>query len=416
MYSRTISKNERTLRHNPPVAATLPFAMELWTGASSWKVPLCLLLLSVLLAAGCSGEQKGRPGSNGRGKMPVPVNTAVAQEKSMPLELRTIGTVAASASVAITAQVEGELREARFREGAQVQAGEILFLIDPRVHAAQLQQAEGTLARDLAQLDHARKQLARYVSGGRKGYVSEEQIDQAQAGVATLEATVQADRAAAAQARLRLEFCTIRSPLTGLAGGLLVDPGNLIKANDKEQPLVRIRQLQPARVDFAVPERHLPAIRQKMAAGPVEVRATERDASFPASIGTLQFIDNTVEAATGSIGLRASFPNEDGRLWPGRFVSVVLGLGAEEHAVVVPGESVQSGQQGDYLYVVTSEQRAELRRVTLGRSVGEETVIREGLRPGETVVVRGQLRLAPGSTVKPAPEGMDRLKQEDRGA
>ncbi|OQX14618.1 MAG: hypothetical protein BWK76_14365 [Desulfobulbaceae bacterium A2] len=374
-----------------------------------------LLVLSLVLS-GCSQERNGAK-ANGAAqkKTPVPVVTAMALEKSVLLELRAIGAVAASASVSINAQVEGELREAHVREGEMVRAGDLLFTIDPRVHAAQLQQAEAALARDQAQLDHARKQAARYTSGGKKGFVSEEQIEQALANVATLDAAIQADRAAVTQARLRLEFCTIRSPITGLAGARLVDPGNLIKAGDKDQPLLSIRQLQPAYVNFSVPERHLPEIRRRLSSGPPEVRLLAATDDSALAKGELRFIDNTVDATTGSIRLQAILANEENQLWPGQFVNVVLALGSEERAVVVPAEAVQGGQQGDYLYVVTPEQRAELRKVAIGRTLGDETVIREGVRPGETVVVRGQLRLTPDSPVKAAEQAAGQ-KQEKQGS
>ncbi|OQX19773.1 MAG: hypothetical protein BWK76_03435 [Desulfobulbaceae bacterium A2] len=374
---------------------------------------LLLLLPLPLLLLSCSQDQGSPPASaEAKKKMPVPVVTAQAEERTVPLELRAVGTVAASASVAITAQVEGELREAHFREGAMVKTGDLLFTIDPRVHAAQLQQAEAALARDQAQLEHARKQAARYTSGGKKGFVSEEQIDQALANVAALEAAVQADRAAAAQTRLRLEFCTIRSPINGLTGSRLVDPGNLVKANDKDQPLLSIRQLQPAHINFSVPERYLPEIRRRLAAAPLEVRVPAPTEDTILARGELRFIDNSVDAGTGSIRLRGVFTNEDGQLWPGQFVNIVLILGSEERAVVIPSEAVQNGQQGEYLYVVTPERQAELRKVSIARTLGELTVIREGVRPGEIVVVRGQLRLTPGSAVKPAERDQGPTKNE----
>jgi multidrug efflux system membrane fusion protein len=362
-----------------------------------------LAVIAVLLypASGCR-RQVAEParGEDAGRKTAVPVAVAKAVRKAVPLELHAVGTVEAAASVAVKSQVEGELTAVHFREGQEVKAGELLFTIDPRPYAAQVKQAEAALARDRVQLANARKQVARYGAVVDQGFVAEEQYDQLQTAVAALEASLQAGDAVLESARLRLGFCTIRSPLTGVAGVLKVDRGNIVKANDNDKPLVFINQVRPVLVAFALPERHLPLVRSYMAGGRLKVQAVA-PGQEPEQ-GELSFIENSVDTGTGTILLRASFENPDSRLWPGQFVNVVLVLAIVPDATVVPAQALQTGQQGEYLFVVRSDQTVELRPVSVQRIIDGQAVIATGIAVDESVVTDGQLRLTAGASVRPA--------------
>jgi membrane fusion protein, multidrug efflux system len=367
-------------------------------------VPFLLLLFALSLISGCSKDASGVPKTEDqRKKMAVPVTVGTAVEKNVPVQIRAIGNVEAYSTVAFKAQVEGELTIVHFKEGQEVKAGDMLFTIDPRPFEVAVKQAEANLARDRAQLQNARRQVERYGSVAKKGYVSQEQYDQISSNEAALEATVKADEAAVENAKLKLNYCFIRSPINGIVGSIRVNKGNLIKANDNDKPLVFINQVKPIYVSFSVPERYLPEIRNRMAEKKLEVTAAiagERDKLVR---GDLAFIENAVDMNTGSIPLKAAFANADKTLWPGQFVKVTLTLATQSGAVVVPSQAVQSGQQGKYVFVVKDDATVEYRPVELGETLDGETVIAQGVAPGETVVTDGQLRLASGSLVTPVP-------------
>jgi multidrug efflux system membrane fusion protein len=346
----------------------------------------------------------------------------------MPLQLRAIGGVEPFSTIAIKAQIEGLLTRVSFREGQDVKKGDLLFSIDPRPSEAMLRQAEANLTKDMAQAKQATANLARDQAQARqaaveaqrywelvqKNFVAREEYDQRrtaaealqatvradQAAVATAEATIQADRAAVERVRLQLEYSTIRSPIDGRTGSLMVHEGNLVKANDKDSVLVVINQLTPIYVTFAVPEQELPAVQRHLAAGQLSVEAAIPQSAEPPEQGVLSFVDNTVDRATGTIRLKATFANPDRRLWPGQFVNVVLTLAAQPDAIVVPSQAVQTGQNGTYVYVVRADRTAEVRPVVVARQMEGEAVIQQGLQPGETVVTDGQLRLTSGSQVE----------------
>jgi multidrug efflux system membrane fusion protein len=323
----------------------------------------------------------------------------VASTKTIPVQLSAIGKVFAYATVMIKAQVSGELLSVHFREGQEVKKGDLLFTIDSRPFEAQLREAEAKLARDRAQLQNARRQSERYGAVVSKGFVSEEVHDQVVTNAAALEAAARAAEAAVEKARLELKYCTIRSPLDGVTGELKVDQGNLIKANDTDNPMVTIRQVYPIYVSFSVPEMNLPEVRRHMAERKLEVLAViPGGEEYPVS-GQLDFVDNTVDPATGTIQLKASFENRDKTLWPGQFVNVVLTLSTES-GVVVPAQAVQTGQQGHYVFVVKPDLTVEYRPVTLGRTVDGESLIRQGVAADEKVVTDGQLRLAQGALIR----------------
>lgn len=370
--------------------------------AGRWPL-LAFTLLLVL--AGCSGSKGDKNAKGGGAKAvaaPLPVTVAVSGRKEMPLELTAIGTVEPFASVGIKSLVSGVLEVVNFREGDQVKAGDLLFAIDQRPFVARLGQLQAAQAKDQAALDNARKQAERYLPAAAKGYVSEEQADQAQTSVATLAALVKADEAAVESARLDLDNCKIRSPISGYAGELMSDQGNLVKGG-ADQPLVTINQVDPVKVAFTLPEQHLPELKQALAGRTLAVQAGPPGHSGLPLSGKFSFLDNTVDPATGTIRLKATFANPERTLWPGQFVNVRLRLATRPGATVVPVPAVQTGQGGTYVYVVKPDQTVEQRPVTVEFSVGGEAVIASGLAAGETVVTDGQLRLKPGAAVTPLP-------------
>jgi multidrug efflux system membrane fusion protein len=363
--------------------------------------PLLLLFFALNLIAGCSNDASGVPKTEDpRKKMAVPVTVSNAVEKDVPVQIKAIGNVEALSTVSVKAQVEGELTIVHFKEGQEVKAGDMLFTIDPRPFEVAVKQAEANLAKDRAQQQNARRQVDRYGSVAKKGYVSQEQYDQISSNEAALEATVKADEAAVENAKLKLNYCFMRSPINGVVGGIRVNKGNLIKANDNDKPMVFINQVKPIYVSFSVPERYLPEIRNRMAQGKLEVQAQIAGNADKLVRGELAFIENTVDTNTGSILLKASFANADKTLWPGQFVKVTLTLAMQAGAVVIPSQAIQSGQQGKYVFVVKDDSTVEYRQVDPGETLDGETIISKGVAPGERVVTDGQLRLASGSLVQ----------------
>jgi multidrug efflux system membrane fusion protein len=327
-----------------------------------------------------------------------PVNVAQVASQSVPVTLGTIGTAQAKASVAVKSRVDGQLLSAFFTEGQTVRKGERLFALDPAPLEAQLRQAEAFLARDRAQLDNARIEMERYQTLATKGIATQQKLDETRAAVHALEATIRADLAAVEAARLQLSFTSIASPIEGKTGRLLVDPGNLVKANDTGA-LVVINQIRPINVAFSLPERHLPEISRRMREGPLAVEARLPNLDLPPAKGTLTFINNAVNVATGTIELKASFENADERLVPGQFVDVVLTVSVLPDALVVPAQAVQTGQAGSYAFVVRPDHTVEMRPLSV-RTLDDGRMIAEsGLKAGETVVTEGQMRLTPGAKV-----------------
>ncbi|HET8623605.1 MAG TPA: efflux RND transporter periplasmic adaptor subunit [Gemmatimonadales bacterium] len=349
----------------------------------------CLLL--VILPALTAGCEKPRP----KDPPPVPVTAAVAERRSVPRTLQATGTVEPVATVSVQSQVTGVLQRVLFTEGQDVRAGQVLFEIDPRAYRATLEGAKAALARDLAQLATVRENARRLAELG-PDYATRQQIEQAQANADALAATVRADSAAVQSARLELQYATIRSPIAGRAGSQLVRPGNLVRANEGD-PLVVINQLSPILVRFALPATHLADIR-RYRSETLHVRA--RPADGQESEGTLAFVDNAVDTATGTILLKGRFDNRNGVLWPGQFVAVTLQLDVDDGALVVPSTAVIEGQQGAYVFVVKADQTTEVRNVRVARAAGDVTVLDGGVEPGERVVTDGQLRLTAGAKVE----------------
>ena len=355
---------------------------------------LAALATLAALAGGC-GEGRQQRG----GPPAVPVSVAKVERRTMPVSFRGIGHVEAIDTVAVKARIGGELQKVHFREGQSVPAGAVLFTIDPRPYQAAAAQAEAVLARDQALLAKAESDTRRYAELVAKDFVAKEQYDQIVANAASLRAAVAADEANLVNARLNLEYCTITAPVGGRTGNLVVKVGNLVKAND-DDALVTINRIRPIYAAFSVPAQHLPAVLARRADG-IAVRAVVPGLGETVSNGALTFVDNAVDAATATILLKATFPNDDEHLWPGQFVELTVVLGEEPDRVVCPAPAVQTGQQGHYVFVVKDDSTVELRPVEVARADERDAVIDAGLTGGETVVTDGQLRLVPGSRVEP---------------
>jgi membrane fusion protein, multidrug efflux system len=284
--------------------------------------------------------------------------------------------------------------------------GDLLFTLDARPYEALLRQAEANLAKDKALLDKARADVVRLEGLVAKDFTSRVNYDQAKATAASLEATVKADEALVEQSRLKLEFTKITAPIDGRVGSILINAGNLVKANDTAAGTMTVlNQVKPINIQFAVPESNLAEIRARMASGRIQVKAVIPEDTRPPVLGTLTFINNAVDASTGTILLKASYENADERLTPGRFVNVTVELSVITEAVVVPTAAVQVGQRGQYLYVVKADDTVELRVVKTGVRTEREIVVEEGVKAGERVVIEGQLRLRPGARVVVRPPG-----------
>lgn len=348
---------------------------------------LVLLLLFLSFAASCSKDAAGTAKvEDPRKKTAVPVTAGVAVEKTVPVQLRAIGNVQAFSTVVVKAQVQGELIGVHFKDGQEVKKGDQLFTIDPRGYEAKLRLAEAALARDKAQLQNAKKQVERYGSVVKKGYVTEEQFDALRANADALEASVRADEASIESAKLDLSFCTIRSPLNGVTGGLKVYRGNVIKIVDNDKPLVSINQVDPVYVTFSLPERNLPSVKKHMASRKLRVEASIPSDEAQSAEGELTFIENEVDVNTGTIQMKATFANADRKLWPGQFVHVTMTLASQAGKVVVPSRAIQFGQAGQYVFVVKPDMKVEYRPVTVGTRLDDEIVIEKGVAPGEKVV------------------------------
>ncbi len=404
--------------------------------------------ISLLMAACSSGKtEKGPPRA-----IPVMVGTVV--QKAVPVLIRAIGNVQAYNMVAVKSMVSGEISRVHFAEGQDVKKGELLFTIDPRPFEAALKQVEANLARDIAQVgqveadmaknmalvkqaeaniekDRAQAQNAkadakRYESLIEKQVVSRQQYDQIRTNAEALDATVRADEAAKESAeaavrsskaamenaraavradqaavenvKVQLSYCFIRSPMDGRTGNLIIQQGNVIKANDLS--MVTIHQINPIYVAFSVPEQNLPEIKKYMAGGPIKVEALLPNDTKSAEQGVLTFIDNAVDRTTGTILLKGTFANKERRLWPGQFVNIVLTLTTQPDAIIVPSQAIQTGQGGQYVFVIKPDLTAELRPVVVNRTLNNESIIEKGVKDGEKVVTDGQLQLVPGAKVE----------------
>jgi len=357
-----------------------------------------LLAAGVLTMPSCSKLAPGAGQREGGRSAAVPVKVATATHADVPLQLSAIGRVEPYQTVTIKPQVAGQISRVDFTEGQEVQAGTLLISIDPRSYEAALRQAEANLARDTALTHDAEVEAKWQADLVKQNAAAAREYEKAQAAADALRATVRADEAAVQKARLDVEYCSIRAPFAGRTGSRLADLGSVVKIN--ETPLVTINQIAPVYVTFSLPEQHVPAIRKYQAAGTLVVEAAISGAEKGApERGTLTFLDNQVDATTGMIELKGTFGNEQQHLWPRQFVNVVLTLTTEAGAVVVPSEAVQTGQSGQYVFVVGQDRKVTMRPVAVARAWGEQSVIRRGVEAGEVVVTEGQLRLVAGAEV-----------------
>ena len=359
---------------------------------------IALLALAVGVAAVAFHYATGSREAAPKAAPAVPVSVSPVLVKSVPVRLHAIGNVEPITTVAIKARIDGQIVAVRFKEGDEVREGAVLFEIDRRPFEAQLAQAQANRLKDQALLDHAREQQNRYKDLLDRKFISPDAYEQVRTNTETAQATVHADEAAMSGIKLQIDYCTIRSPLTGYAGHVMIQQGNLVKANDTA-PLVVVNQVVPINVSFSVPEQQLADVRHFQADGELQVAAALTSGSQAPAAGRLSFIDNTTDVATGTIKLKAEFPNTEKALWPGQFVNVVLTLTSQKDAIVAPSTAVQNGPNGQYVFVVRQDQTVELRNVKIARTEDDESVIASGLAPGDQVVTAGQLRLAPGTRV-----------------
>ena len=339
-------------------------------------------ILGLAGLAACNSQRGGPPPR-------VPVSVARVERRAVPYELQATGTVEAVRAVDVQPQVSGTILQVHFREGDEVSAGQVLFEIDPRPYRAALQQAEGALLRDLTQAQSAAREAARYRELAATNTVTQEDYEQKQSAAAAAAAAVRSDSATMAIARLNLEYATVRAPIGGRTGRLLLHEGNLVRAGS--DALVSIVQLRPILVRFPVPAMNLPELRRRAGQPLTAIAMPSRD-SASAVHGLLSFVDNQVDSVTGSVLLKARFPNRDGELWPGEFVSITLVLGMQDDAIVVPSQAVMQGQQGTYVFVVNSDGTATTQPVTVQRTLDSLTIL-AGVPAGALVVTDGQLRL-----------------------
>jgi multidrug efflux system membrane fusion protein len=350
-----------------------------------------------MLLAACSSGSGGSGADSGR-KEAVPVTVAVATKKDVPVQVRAIGSVEPFLTVSIKSQIDGQVANVNFRDGQRVKKNDLLFTIDQRPFEAALHQAEANLARDVAEAKNARVEANRHARLLADGFVSRDEHDQALTKALSLEAAVKADKAAVENAKLRLQYCYMRSPIEGKVGQVLVDAGNVVKNN--ETVLAVVNQIDPVYVTFSVPEQELPEIRRRAATQKLAVEASFAGDEGSPVAGELSFINNTVDTTTGTVLLKGVFANEAERLWPGQFVQVAMTLSVQRDVVVVPAEAIQTGQEGRYVFIVGPDLTAQVRLVTVGQTKGTETVVATGLAAGERVVTQGQIRLAAGITVQ----------------
>jgi multidrug efflux system membrane fusion protein len=377
--------------------------------------------LAVLNQGGPARNPGGRPGGppGGPDGRPVAVVTAQAARRDMPIYLDAIGTVQAYNTVTVRSRVDGELVEVLFREGQDVHAGDVLAQIDPRTYRAQYEQAQATRDKDAAQLEAARRDLARYVGLGDR--VSGQSVDTQRALVRQLEATVRADEAAVSNARTMLSYTVIAAPIEGRTGMRLVDRGNIVRAADATG-LVTLTQMQPIAVVFTLPQQSLGAVNERLRQdGRLPVTAIQPETREQVDAGELELVDNLIDQTTGTIKLKAVMPNAERRLWPGGFVNVRLLLSVRKDGLVVPAQAVQRGPQGPYVFAVKPDSTVEMRAVKVATVEAGQALLDDGLEDGVTVVVEGTAKLQPGAHITTggngngAAEGQGKGKGEGRG-
>jgi len=397
MYLRVVGAHSAIIRAQEQLVACMIDSIRRRPFVAIW------LAVSALLVACSSAPPPPRDTS-------VPVAVAKVVRKSMPELITAVGAVEAINSVALKSLVDGQLLESHVKDGDEVKAGQLLFKIDPRPAQATLAQVQAALAKDEAARDLAKAQVDRYRPVADKGFISADQMQQYLTTYSAAAASVKVDQANVASAKLTLGYTDIYAPISGRAGRILVQAGNLVKANDVNALLV-LNQISPIFVNFAVPGRLVDRVRSAQAQAVLDVQAAA-DGTAAAESGQLAFVDNAVDPATNTVKLRASFTNVDQHLWPGQFVNITLVVGNDADAIVVPDAAVKAGPNGNYVFVVKADNSAEQRAVSVLRTVASEAVIEKGLNAGETVVTDGQSRLVDGTKVKLADSGLAEKRQD----
>ena len=361
-------------------------------------LPVLIALSAFAGLAGCAKKAAAPAGGRGGAGGPAPVTTGKVEHKVMPVALNAIGSVEPIRTASVRSQVTGVLLKLHFQEGQEVKEGDLLFEIDSRPFVNALRQAEADLEKAKVQHETSLTEVNRYRGLSEQGMVSKEQYQTIQDNERALRAALGAAEAAVANDRLQVEFCSIRAPISGRTGGVGAHEGDLVRESDSGTSLVTINQLSPIYVTFSVPQQNLASISRYRAAGSLSVIARPPGQNEEPEKGELTFIDNTIDATTGTLKLKATFPNEDRRLWPGQFATNTLTL-ASPTTLVVPAAAVQNGQKGQYVFVVKADQTAEERPVTIERTTEDDAVVASGLQEGETVILDGQLRVLPGKPV-----------------
>ena len=378
------------------------------------SIGLSLTALSLLFAlTGCGDNAKPAAG-RGAGA-PAPVIVGKAQRKVVPLTLEAIGAVEPSQSASVRSQVTGTLVKINFKEGQNVREGDILFEIDPRPFQNSLRSAEADLQRIKVQLGTAQAQVDRYRTLSEGALVSQEQFQAISDSARALQSQQLASESAAANARLQLDYCTIRSPLAGRTGNVAVHEGDLVRVNDTGGQLVTVHQISPINVTFAVPQQYFGSLVRYRADGALKIKVIPPGTDERAEDGELTFMDNTVDVSTGTLKLKGTFPNAQQRLWPGQFATVTVTLAAPE-VMTVASSAIQTSQAGQHIYIVKADQTAELRPIIVERLAGPVAVIAKGVVEGETVVIDGQLRVVPGRPVEvKSPDGGAKSGKSPKG-
>jgi len=355
-------------------------------------------LTVVLFTSACANREQVQAAGEAGSRPAAPVVVASVEQRDIPVQIRAIGNVEAYQIVQIRSQVNGQIQNIFFREGQDVRKDQLLFQLDKRPFQADLEKAIGQMKRDQAQAENSRIQAERYSGLEKEGVASHEQADQIRAQARADASAVEADKAAVNAARVQLQYTDIAAPIDARAGALLINLGNLVKANDTPY-LVQLNQVSPIYVTFFVPEARLDQVRQYFSTRQLKVVAYPKGQLTNPAVGRLTFIDNGVDTTTGTFKLKGTFQNKDRRLWPGEFVDVALELSTQKDAILVPTKAIQTGQQGEYVYVVRADSTAESRPVRTGGTYQNLTLVADGLKAGERVIVNGQLRVAPNAKV-----------------
>jgi multidrug efflux system membrane fusion protein len=370
------------------------------------------LLIGLGLVAGCGQKEQAQAASPAAARPPVPVVVATVQQRDVPVQFSGIGNAEAFQTVQIRSQVNGQIEGVHFKEGQDVRKGQLLFTLDKRPFEAEVEKAIGTLQRDEAQAANSAAQAVRYNALEEQGVIAHQLADQQRAQAKADAAVVNADKAAVNAARVQLQYTEIRAPLDARAGAMMINLGNLVKANDTPF-LVQLNQITPIYVTFSVPETQIDAVR-RYAEQKLDVLANPKGQPESRDRGKLTFIDNGVDMTTGTVKLKATFPNPRRQLLPGQFVDVVLNLSVQKNAILVPTKAVQVGQQGDYVYVVNDQNVAEVKPVATAGVFQDFTIIAKGVQPGERVITEGQLRVAPNAKVNPSNTPADNSSQSNK--